>query len=248
MKALVFAAGIGSRLKPWTLSHPKALVDVGGKPMLQRVIENIADAGINDIIVNVHHFARQIIDFVAGHDFGVKITISDESDLLLDTGGGLAKAVPLLQGEPVLIHNADILTGLDLKSFMDAHRRDGADVTLLSQQRKTSRYFVFNNRRRLEGWTNVSTGDVRPATLKIKKDMYLAAFDGLHIVEPDAYDRLRHYRPEKTPFSITDFYIDLCDKIDIRSFDMPDHVSWYDVGKPETLAEAVKYIESIQRQ
>lgn len=245
MKALIFAAGVGSRLKPWTDSHPKALVEVGGKPMLQRVIEKVVRAGIADIIINVHHFAPQIAEFVAAHDFGARITLSDETDCLLETGGGLAKVVPLLGGEPVLIHNADILTDFDLRSMVFDHVRSNAVVTLLTQPRDTARHLVFRKSdRRMCGWINTATGVTRPSALEITGDMFMAAFDGVHIVEPEAYAAVRAYRPAGTPFSITDFYIDRCDDLPIRSFSLPENAAWYDIGKPETLEKARNFIEN----
>lgn len=244
MKALIFAAGIGSRLKPWTDSHPKALVEVGGKPMLQRVIEKVVRAGIGDIIINVHHFAPQIAEFVAAHDFGARITLSDESDRLLDTGGGLAKIVPLLANEPVLIHNADILTNFDLRTMVFDHVRSNATVTLLTQPRDTSRYLVFRRSdRRMCGWTNTATRETRPESLEITDDMFISAFDGVHIVEPEAYTEIEAYRPAATPFSITDFYVDRCKDLHIRSFSLPEGAAWYDIGKPETLEKARNFIE-----
>lgn len=128
MKAIIFAAGLGTRLKPFTLEHPKALVEVQGKPMLQRVIERLRVAGISEIVVNVHHFARQIIDFITVNDgFGCDISISNETDMLLDTGGGIAKAAPLLDGdEPFIAYNADILSDFNIRDMIDAHRLSGA--------------------------------------------------------------------------------------------------------------------------
>lgn len=238
MKALIFAAGVGSRLKPWTDTHPKALVEVGGKPMLGRVIDKIIAAGISDIIVNVHHFAPQIVDYLNNTEFMARITVSDESDLLLDTGGGLRKVIPILAGEPVLIHNADILTTFDLKKLIYSHARNGADATLLTQARDTTRKLVFDTDFRMHGWTNIATGDRKPAALDIGQDMHLEAFDGVHIVSPSLYPLLEEYRPAATPFSIIDFYVEMCGHCNIRSLSLPDIDRWFDVGKPETLEQA----------
>lgn len=238
MKALIFAAGIGSRLKPWTDAHPKALVDVGGMPMLGRVIGNIISAGISDIIVNVHHFAGQIIEYLDNTDFNARITISDESDLLLDTGGGLRKVLPLLGNEPVLIHNADILTTFDLKKIIYRQARSGADATLLTQERDSSRRLVFGTDGRMHGWTNMNTGDVKPAGLAITAGMKLESFDGIHIIDPALYDPLKEYREAGKPFSIIDFYIAMCSNRNIMSMSLPDNDMWFDVGKPATLEQA----------
>ena len=238
MKALIFAAGIGSRLKPWTDSHPKALVEVGGKPMLGRVIDNIIAAGISDIIVNVHHFSGQIVDYINNTEFKARITISDEPDLLLDTGGGLRKVLPLLGNEPVLIHNADILTTFDLKKIIYRQARSGADVTLLTQERNSSRRLVFGRDDRLRGWTNLNTGEMKPAGLAITAGMKLESFDGIHIVDSSMYDSLKKFRGAGKPFSIIDFYLAMCPDWKIMSMSLSDDDHWFDVGKPETLQRA----------
>lgn len=238
MKALVFAAGIGSRLKPWTDLHPKALVEVGGKPMLGRVIDNIIAAGISDIIVNVHHFAEQIIEYLDSTSFMARVTVSDESDLLLNTGGGLRKVLPLLGNEPVLIHNADICTTFNLKELIYSQVRSGADATLLTQHRDSTRRLVFGDDGRMHGWTDLKTGDVRPCGLRLSDSMKLESFDGIHVVNPSLYPALREYRKNGDAFSIMDFYIEMCAQCDIRSMSLPEQYRWYDVGKPETLEQA----------
>ena len=240
MKALIFAAGVGSRLKPWTDSHPKALVEVGGKPMLQHVLENIISAGINDIIINIHHFGEQIVDFVHSHEFNARITFSDERSRLLETGGGLRKVIPLLRDESVLIHNADILTSLNLNSIIYDQLKKVSDATLLVSKRNNSRRLVFDAALRMKGWTNVETGQVKPAGIQLAPSDKLASFDGIHVVSPELYPLIESYRPADTPFSITDFYIDNCAKADIRAFELPSDVKWFDVGKPETLSLANK--------
>ena len=161
---MIFAAGLGTRLRPLTDNMPKALVPVAGKTMLERVILKLKDAGFHDITINIHHFGSQIIDFLrANQNFGVDIHISDERGELLDTGGGIKKARPLLESnEPFLIHNADILTDLDLNAFYHHHLESDADATLLTNHRKTSRYLLMNQDNRLCGWTNLSTGEVLP--------------------------------------------------------------------------------------
>lgn len=148
---MIFAAGLGTRLRPLTDNMPKALVSVAGKTMLERVILKLKDAGFHDITINIHHFGSQIIDFLrANQNFGVDIHISDERGELLDTGGGIKKARPLLESnEPFLIHNADILTDLDLNAFYHHHLESDADATLLTNHRKTSRYLLMNQDNRL---------------------------------------------------------------------------------------------------
>ena len=147
MKAMIFAAGLGTRLRPLTDHTPKALVSVAGKPMLERVILRLKEAGFNDITVNIHHFGEQIIEFLrANNDFGITIHLSDERDMLLDTGGGIKKARPFLDGnEPFLVHNADILSDINLAELYRHHRESNAEATLLVSQRQTSRYLLLDD-------------------------------------------------------------------------------------------------------
>ena len=151
MRAMILAAGLGTRLKPWTLEHPKALVPVDGIPMLERVILKLKSQGFDEIVVNVHHFAGQITDFLDSKDFGIKISISDERGGLLDTGGGLVHARHLLEGEPFLVHNVDILSNADLSALMHFHESEGNDVTLLTSDRKSSRKLLFDEDGSLKG-------------------------------------------------------------------------------------------------
>ena len=157
---MIFAAGLGSRLKPLTDNMPKALVPVAGKPMLEHVILKLKEAGFDQIVINIHHLGQQIIDFLqANNNFGVKIYISDERDYLLDTGGGIKKAALFLQGdEPFLVHNVDILSNVDLKQLYQQHVNNNALATLLVSQRQTSRYLLFNQENKLCGWRNHATG------------------------------------------------------------------------------------------
>jgi NDP-sugar pyrophosphorylase family protein len=245
MKAMIFAAGLGSRLKPFTLEHPKALVTVGGKPMLQRVIENVAAAGVREVVVNVHHFASQIVDFLRENDnFGLEITVSDESDCLLDTGGGLLKARDLLVGgapeEPILLHNADILTDLPLGMMLERHKLSGADVTLLCGDRHSSRRLYFaKDDDRLAGWENVSSGEVNPKGFRPREDVSPSPFNGVHIVNPSVFTLLEEYAPEEIkPFSIVPFYLAMLSRIDIRRYMLPEGCRWFDVGSSEKLSAA----------
>lgn len=240
MKALIFAAGIGSRLKPWTNEHPKALVDVAGKPMLQRVIENIISAGIDNIIINVHHFGEQIIEFITENHFEANITISDERKLLLDTGGGLRKVIPLLNDDSILIHNADILTDYNLRDFINRHNSAKNDASLLVAHRKSNRRLVFNQHLRMKGWTNLDTGEVKPSELTISLNDNLLSFNGIHILNSSLYKALLDYRPAETPFSIIDFYVESASNKLIDGQLLPENCSWFDVGKPKTLEEARK--------
>lgn len=240
MKAIVFAAGLGTRLRPFTLEHPKALVEVNGKPMLQRVVERLRDAGIREIVVNVHHFADQIIEFIRYHDgFGCDIAISDERQLLLDTGGGIANAAPLLAGEePFIAYNADILSDFDIAGMIAAHKLTGADVTLLTSGRSSSRQLYFDGDNRLVGWQNLKTGECRPASFSPDGDCHGASFNGVHIINGKALQMMRQHAAAEPVFSITPFYVDNIDKLDIRSYSPEKPYQWYDIGRNETLAAA----------
>lgn len=245
MKAMVFAAGLGTRLKPFTLEHPKALVPVGGVPMLQRVILKLKDSGVTELVVNVHHFADQIEDFLKSNDFfGLETHISDERDLLLDTGGGILKARRWLDGnEPFIVHNADILTDFDTREMVSRHVASGADVTLLTDCRSTSRYLCFDGNGMMKGWLNAKTGERLPESLVID-GLEPLAFGGVHVLSPTVFDRLERFSPE-AKFSIIPFYATNCRDIKIKSFMKPVDANWVDVGKPETLAEAEKLFVKI---
>lgn len=247
MKAMIFAAGLGTRLKPFTEHHPKALVPVNGVPMLQRVLENVADAGVKDIVVNVHHFASQIKDFLAANNnFGLNIKISDESDCLLDTGGGLLKARDLLLAdapqEPVLLHNADILTNCDFHRMLAVHQTTAADITLLCSQRYSSRTLWFSpSDNRLLGWENLSTGETRPDGF-LRADVPDASpspFGGVHIINPSIFPSLQKFCGATLhPFSIIPFYLYMIGNLRIQRYMLPSGNHWFDVGSAEKLAAA----------
>ncbi len=239
MKAIVFAAGLGTRLYPLTATMPKALVDVGGKPMLQHVIEKLKDYGVSSIVVNVHHFPDMIIDFLKkNNNFDVDIQVSDERDLLLDTGGGTLKASAILDGnEPIILHNADILTDFNLGGMIACHISSGADVTLLVSDRDSSRYLLFDQHLTMRGWTNVKTGEVKPSD--IQSDLLSRyAFGGVHIISPCVLRYLSEYGTYSPVFSIVPFYIDYCNQLNIRGFLPSESYCWFDIGKPATLEKA----------
>lgn len=246
MKALIFAAGIGSRLKPFTDSHPKALAEVGGRPLLQHVIERLRDvAYIREMTVNVHHFPAQIRDFLkANDDFGVELHISDESECLLDTGGGLLRAKSLIQpgpDEPILLHNADILTDFPVNEMIEYHRSSGNDVTLLAQQRSSSRVLYFHsNTLRLKGWQNLNNGKCLPAGFEPEgADCLRLAFGGVHIVQPSIFPALEKYASAHSPvFSTIPFYLDNLNSLRIGAFVPTCTYRWFDIGSPEKLLAA----------
>ena len=246
MKAMIFAAGLGTRLRPLTNDRPKALVEIGGKTMLERVIIKLAETGFDDITINIHHFGQKIIDFLEEHNnFGLNIHISDERDMLLDTGGGILKARRHLDGdEPLLVHNADILTNIDLLSMYNSHIQSGAMATVLVKNRETSRYFVFDDDYRLQGWLNKATGETRPATFTHREGMHELAFGGIHVISPGIFDQLEKYSQGQAKFSITPFYVDQCRDLLIKGYVQHSDYIWLDVGKPETLQQAQQMIVS----
>ena len=238
---MIFAAGIGSRLKPFTSEHPKAMARVGDTPMLRRVMDNLVCAGVSEIVVNIHHFAGEIIDYVDRNPGVVPVRISDESELLLDTGGGVRKAMSLLEGDgPVILHNSDILTNLNLAEMYAAHMASGADVTLLCAPRVTSRYLYFDkNSGRLSGWRNERTGECRPVGFVPDNRMDKLAFGGIHVISPSVFPVLERYRDMNVPFSLVPFYVDNMDRLDIRAYvPSADGFVWCDIGTPESLQKA----------
>ena len=245
---MIFAAGLGTRLRPLTADRPKALVEVAGVTMLERVINHVKEAGVTDITVNVHHFAQMIVDFIASHNnFGVNIHVSDERELLLDTGGGILAARRWLDGdEPILVHNADILTTVDVKEMASAHNNSGAISTILVKARETQRYFLFDDDNTLKGWINKSTGQTRPNSLHYQESDGLRelAFGGVHVISPAIFPALERYAMKDKVFSITSFYIDNCTSMPIKAFVPDKDYTWLDVGKPETLEMANRLFAS----
>ena len=245
---MIFAAGLGTRLRPLTNDRPKALVEIAGKTMLERVITKLAKAGFNELVVNVHHFGDKIIDFLEQHDnFGIDITISDERDKLLDTGGGILKARQWLDGDqPFLIHNTDIITDLDLDAMWQYHNEHNAMATLLVKERNTARYLLLDSTNRLHGWINKDTGIVVPDNLDMTLDLHEMAFGGIHIITPDIFPLLKRYaKAYGNAFSIIPFYLANCERNDIRGYEPTDAYTWFDIGKHETLQQAEEFIKGI---
>ena len=235
MKAIIFAAGLGSRLKPLTDNTPKALLKVNGKPLLAHAIEKLQHAGVTEIIVNVHHLAEQIISYLENNPYPkIRFSISDERDLLLDTGGGLKKAANFFNdAQPFFAYNVDILTDMDLSEMMDFHRKHGALATLAVSDRATARYLLFDNDMRLKGWTNVKTGEVIPQNIDLKP-LRKKAFSGIHVINPD----LLRFLDKKGNFPIIPEYLRLCSEHLILGY---DHTGshWMDMGKPEAFANGI---------
>ena len=241
---MIFAAGLGTRLKPLTDSMPKALVPVAGKPMLEHVILKLKNEGFHEIVINVHHFADQIIHFLKEKDnFGITIHISDETDCLLDTGGGIKKASSFFtDGEPILIHNVDILSNMDLKGLYTYHQTSGNDATLLVSSRKTARYLLFNHENRLCGWINKDTFQTKPENFVYKpEDQKEYAFSGIHVISPTLFNYMGDDWSGK--FSIMDFYLQNCSKARLGGY-TTDNLQIIDIGKPETLEKAEAFINA----
>ncbi|MBQ0050370.1 MAG: NTP transferase domain-containing protein [Bacteroidales bacterium] len=277
MKAMIFAAGLGTRLKPLTDTMPKALVPVGGKPLLQHLLERLASAGFDDLVVNVHHFADMIEQWVAvqqaaQHFSHLQIAFSDERSQLLETGGGIRHAAPLLsdaEGGRFLIHNVDILSNVNLKDFWQAGAE--SEATLLVSERETLRYLIFDADMRLVGWTNIKTGEVKSpfaavheafrhdfvaptnaitscmqplAFLPSEHQFSLYAFAGIHQLSTKLLPLMNRY-PDK--FSIIDFYLQHCHDHVIRGYVQPD-LRLMDVGKIDTLSLATQFVEEVNAQ
>lgn len=243
-QAMIFAAGLGTRLKPLTDTMPKALVRVGGEPLLWHVIQKLKAAGYERIVVNVHHFAQQIVDYLQQNEnFGLDIRISDESDGLLETGGGIRKALPFFDPDsPVLIHNVDILSnfGLDLRAW--PQQETVPDALLLVSQRKTKRYLLFDDEYILDGWTNIETGEIRsPYPLLDTSSLKQLAFSGIHILWPRVFPLLQQM-PER--FGIIDFYLKYCHQCAFIGLEQKD-LRLLDVGKLDSLSEAEKFLKNI---
>lgn len=239
MRAMLFAAGKGTRLRPITDQIPKALVPVAGKPLLAIVIERLRNAGVREIVINIHHFGEQILDYLLNNDFGVNISVSDERESLLDTGGGLKKAVSLFSSsnEPILLHNVDILSNADIASLYEKSSKQAA--TLLVSSRKTSRYLLFDENNCLRAWQNVTTGEMRSPYADINLGRLRPyAFSGIHCFSPCLFPFMESFAER---FSLIDFYLQVCDKVDIKCEVKPD-LRMLDVGKIDTLQRAEDFL------
>ncbi|MRJ11555.1 nucleotidyltransferase family protein [Ornithobacterium rhinotracheale] len=235
MTAMIFAAGLGTRLRPFTLTAPKALFPINGKPLLQRNIEYAQSFGIQRFVINVHHFSDQILNFLKQHDnFGAEILISDETDELLETGGGLLKAKNLLGNQDFLILNSDILTDINLKQLIDFHKKNNALASLAVSDRESTRKLLFDAENRLCGWR-----DLRNDQEIIARDNYnkSLAFSGVHMLSPLFFKK----NTFSGKFSIMKSYLDLMAHENIVGFVHEAKV--LDVGKPQAVAHAEKYFK-----
>lgn len=244
MRAMIFAAGLGTRLRPLTDHTPKALIPVAGKPMLEHVILKLQAAGFDELVINIHHLGEQIIGFLHSREnFGLTIHISDERGMLLDTGGGIKKAMPYLDrdGEPFLVHNVDILSDTDLGALYRHHQRSGNEATLLVSPRKTSRYLLFDAGNRLHGWINKDTLQTKPEGFRYDGRLYSEyAFSGIHVISPALLHRMNDDK-WSGKFSIMDFYLQTCREAIIGGLPV-DGLKLIDIGKPETLSRAEDFL------
>ena len=246
MKAMILAAGLGTRLKPLTDKVPKALVEVEGVPILERVIIKLKEQGFNKIIVNVHHLASQIIAFLAAKDFEVEISISDESDILLDTGGGIVKAMPLLYKDddsPVLIHNVDIISNANLKEIINV--KDGYGATLLVNERESSRKLIFNKQMHLQGWHDLKNNVFRPEGF-IQNEIYQElAFSGIYAMTKRGVEEMKKLMGEGK-YSVMDYFLNDDRKLDILGKKQAE-LKILDIGKPATLLQASALLKDLDR-
>jgi MurNAc alpha-1-phosphate uridylyltransferase len=233
MKGMIFAAGLGSRLKPWTDHHPKALALVNGKSLLQRNVEYLRKHGIDELIINVHHFADQIVDAIEENNgWGSDITISDETDMVLETGGGLKKAAWYFEDEDdFVVMNADILTDMDISAMIAQHQRSTVLATLAVTERETSRYFLFDEKQRLSGWCNIKTGEEK--IVRNVQPLYKKAFSGIHVMRGELLSLIQ----QEGKFSMVDVYLGLAATHSIHCFDHTGSLL-IDVGKPENIEKA----------
>lgn len=245
MKAMIFAAGLGTRLRPLTDTLPKALIPVGGQPMLAHVLLRLKSFGFNDVMINVHYFAGQIISFLRKQrNFGMNIQISHERDELLDTGGGLKHAAWFFDdGQPFLAHNVDTLTDLDLAALYQAHLASQALATVAVKQRPGSRFLLFDRNNRLCGWKNTATGEIRLSRATPEAELTPLPFSGIHVIDPKIFALM----PEQPVFSLTPFYLDAAARHDILAF-RHDDSAWIDIGRKEQLARAEEMLCRMNRK
>lgn len=242
MKAMIFAAGKGTRLKPLTDSKPKALVEINGVPMLEIVIHKLIKSGVQEIMINVHHMANQIIDFLnKKNNFGIRIEISHEKDQLLDTGGGLKKAAWFFNGNnSFIVHNVDIISSIDLNKMMEYHKKNEALATLAVRNRISSRYFLFNHQNHLCGWKNTKTKEI----IKNEQNQELIpfAFSGIHVIHPKIFKLMDN----SVKFSIVNLYLKLSQQFPVLAF-QHDHDYWFDIGKAENLKNASTFLKKLTK-
>ncbi len=236
---MIFAAGLGTRLKPFTLEHPKALAPVAGKTLLEHSIRYLMHYGINDIVINVHHFASQIIEYLKAHqNFGANIIISDETDAVLETGGGFLKAQKYFHQEDVLVMNVDILCNLNLQHLIEYHNTHKNKATLAIRKRISSRQLLWDNHLQLCGWQNTQTTETKWVNEPCKYEAY--AFSGIQILHSSCLEQI----PFQGKFSIIDLYLHIAKTQAVKGF-VHTQDWWMDLGKPENIIEAEQYFSTL---
>jgi N-acetyl-alpha-D-muramate 1-phosphate uridylyltransferase len=239
MKAMIFAAGLGTRLKPITDNIPKALVEVRGITLLEHVVTKLITYGFDEIIINVHHHAQKVIDFVRlKNNFNIRIEFSDESDCLLDTGGGLKKASWFFNdNKPFLVHNVDVISDLDLENFYCSHVQSNALATLAVRNRPPQRYFLFDSDLNVCGWENLKTSE-KIISRNSTPPMHALAFSGIHVISPQIFELMQ----ETGKFSIVNVYLRLSTYHQIKGY-LHDSGYWMDLGKPESIPQAEQILK-----
>ncbi len=246
---MILAAGLGTRLKPLTDTMPKALVPVGGKPLLEHTIRKLMSQGYDRFVINIHHFAQQIVDYVQQQEYAPLVHFSNESDQLLETGGGLKKAQTLfMPDEPILIHNVDILDNVDY-GWLRRQHQDDEDAVLLVSRRQTKRYLLFDNAMRLMGWTNIETGEIKSPYEYVRRTgrsqhgepLNMLAFSGIHSFSPRLFPLMDRF-PDR--FSIIDFYLSVCHRSRIVGL-IKDDLCVLDVGKLDSLEQAEQLMAGV---
>jgi NDP-sugar pyrophosphorylase family protein len=239
MQAMILAAGLGTRLKPITEDIPKALVELNGKTLLEIAIRKLIENDFRRIIINVHHFADKVKEFINSNTFAADIFISDESDLLCDTGGGIKKAREYLDDSPILVHNVDIISDLDLKEFYQYHLSDDAMASLVVSERKSSRYLLFNEENILCGWQDVKKDE--KIIIRNESKLHQLAFSGIHILNPHLINEF----PNDQVFSIIKAYLNIAATEDIHAY-VCNEMKWIDVGKLDSLERAELLVKSLK--
>ena len=234
MKAMIFAAGLGTRLKPFTLNKPKALAEINGVTLLEITIKRLIYFGFNEIIINVHHFPQQIIDFLErNNNFNIFITISNESGQLLDTGGGLKKAAHFFNdNKPFLVHNVDIVSNIDLELLYNKHLQNNSLATLACMERKSSRQFLINNKQELCGWQNSRTNEIK-ISRENESFIKTTSFCGIQVISSEFLNLIT----ESGMFSMIDVYLRLAKNHIIKTLEF-ENITWLDLGTPESLVKA----------
>lgn len=248
MKAMILAAGLGTRLKPLTDKIPKALVEIEGVPMLDRIIMKLQNQGFDRIVINVHHFSDMIINYLSGRNYDAEIKISDESTKLLDTGGGIVHAMDKLFSEdndPVLFHNVDILSNADLKGLMNMNMNSGKGGTLLVSSRPSTRKLIFDEDMTLKGWHDLKMDVFKPQNFKLKGEDIERSFSGIYVLTSEAVEEMKNLR-DTDRFSVMDYFLNPQRKINLNGV-CDDNLQLLDIGKPASLMQASEILELLNK-